>query len=72
MGDYKTLLQQGEEEWLVTFSHCRQKDQPIQLCAGCQKTAEESGEAKEALAEYVPRRSERDGCQLAWGPPDRQ
>ena len=50
----------------------RQKDQPIQLCTGCQKTAEESGEAKEDMAEYVPRRSERYGCQLAWGPPDRQ
>ena len=57
---------------MVTFSDCIHKDKPIQLCSGCQKTAEESGEVKEDMAEYVPRRSERDGCQLAWDPPDHQ
>ena len=44
----------------------------IQLCSGCQKMAEESIDAKEDMAEYIARRPERDGCQLAWSPPDRQ
>ena len=72
MGVSKALLQQGEGKWLATFSDGSQKDQPIQLGTGCQNTAEESWEAKEDMAEYIPRRLERDGCQLAWGPPDRQ
>ena len=39
----KPLLQQGEGKWLATSSDCREKDQPIHLCTGCQKTAEERG-----------------------------
>ena len=39
----------------------------IQLCTGCQKTAEErgGGEAKEDMAKNLQRRPGRDGCQLA-------
>ena len=30
------------------------------------------GETKEDMAKYFQRRPGRDGCQLAWGPKDRQ
>ncbi len=62
-------------KWLATFSDCREKDQPMQQCTGCQKTAEErggGGEAEEDMAKQLQRRPRRDGCQLAWSPPDRQ
>ena len=39
--DSKTLLKQGEGKWLATSSDCRKKNQHIQQCTGCQKTAEE-------------------------------
>ena len=32
-----------EKEWLATYSDCREKDQPIRQCTGCQKTADERG-----------------------------
>ena len=30
------------------------------------------GEAEEDMTEYISRTPERDGCQLAWSPQDRQ
>ena len=44
------MLQQGEGKWLAMFSDCREKEQPIQQCSGCQKTAEDRGEAEEDMA----------------------
>ena len=51
---------------------CREKDPHTQLCTGCPKTAVERGGAEEDMAKHLQRRPRRDGCQLAWRPPNRQ
>ena len=71
----------GEGRPGVTTTHCynrekemagRKKDPLIQRNTGCQKMGEEREETEEDMAGYISRRPGRDGCPLAWSPPDRQ
>ena len=39
---------------------------------GARRRQKKEGEADEDMAKYIQRRPRRDGCQLAWSPPDRQ
>ena len=49
---------------------CRKTSPYCYNVLGARRRQNKAGEAKEDMVEYIPRRHERDGCQLEWSPPD--
>ena len=48
------------------------KTSPYSYVLGARRRQKKEGEAEEDMAKHLQRRYRRDGCQLAWSPPDRQ